>query len=49
MLNDIKRIIIYATTATVVFEITDCAIDGIKDWWKKKKKKEKAKTSEAAE
>ena len=46
MWNDLKRIIVYATAATVVMEITDYAIDEVKNWWKKKKKK--SETNEAA-
>ena len=37
MLNDLKRIIVYATAATVMMELTDFAIDEAKKWWKKKK------------
>lgn len=45
MLNDLKRIIVYATAATVMMELTDFAIDEAKKWWKKKKA---AKTNETA-
>ena len=46
MLNDLKRIIVYATAATVMMELTDFAIDEAKKWWKKKKKKAEANEAE---